>query len=413
MNFRLCVHVATMALLSAIVGAAEEPYRRTKVESNVTMLKRNGDGSYELNGKRYPDRASLLRDHPEIATWGFGPVKSPEPPEPEPPIAGAPTDKERKDAAARALAYLAERIRHKGLRHPSSANGDVVTYALAGLAFLASGSTASSGPYSKEVAACVDCVIQNAGKIPPHIAKLDMNLDQTTWGYAHAILFLAELYAKEKAETTGQALRRFCNHLATIQTPEGSWCHSAKNEPNPLKYTVLNAVGNLCLTALGLARQAGVQVNSQTIEKGIQYLEDSIDDRGGVSYSTRPGQKGHGEVGRTCGSVLAFIALKRQGNPNFVKMKIYLLRHLHELESSHASPVLHILNGSLACTGLGKEAWDRYWKWWGRRILDLQRPDGSFAAPTESTSEGEDRATATQALALCLPEGRLTFLTPK
>lgn len=294
-----------------------------------------------------------------------------------------PKEAQRKEAAEKALRNLAGRLNEGGLHHASGYDGSVVVYSTAGLAFLASGSTLTTGPYKNELSACAKFVMEKTGtkekllgdlKIP---GRSKFNMDQRVWGYAHSIIFLANL----------------------------------------LGYTDFVATTNLALLALGLAKAEGVKVPKETLTKGIQYLVNSSDGKGHIGYSPRNGQRGNPEAGRTAGAILAFRAVGQTKHPEYPWMLRHLGGHLgRDLNRGHGSAQLGLMQAAWACQELGKKAWSVFWAQQGAAILSRQQADGSIIPPdgegvfgkdSDSPVEKGDRATATHAFILVLPEGHL------
>ncbi len=337
-----------------------------------------------------------------------------------------PKDAQRKEAAEKALQNLAGRLHKGGLHHVSGYDGSVVVYSTAGLAFLASGSTLTTGPYKKELSACAKFVMEKTGtkekllgdfKIP---GRSKFNMDQRVWGYAHAIIFLANLHRSAKSKDRKQiapVMSRFADTLVKAQTARGGWCHSLADVANPLGYTDFVATTNLALLALGLAKAEGVKVPKETLTKGIQYLVNSSDGKGHIGYSPRNGQRGNPEAGRTAGAILAFRAVGATKHPEYPWMLRHLSGHLgRDLNRGHGSAQLGLMQAAWACQELGKKAWSVFWAQQGAAILSRQQADGSIIPPdgegvfgkdSDSPVEKGDRATATHAFILLLPEGHL------
>jgi hypothetical protein len=346
----------------------------------------------------------------------------------DPRLAGAqvPKDAQRKAAAEKALQNLSGRLRKDGLHHPSGYDGSVVVYSTAGLAFLASGSTLTAGPYKDELSACAKFVMAKTGakdkflegfKIP---GRSKFNMDQAVWGYAHSTIFLANLHRSAKSNDRKQilpVLSRFADALVKAQTARGGWCHSLADVANPLGYTDFVATTNLALLGLGLAKAEGVKVPEDTLKKGIQYLVNSSDGKGHVGYSPRDGQRGNPEAGRTAGAILAFRATGQTKHPEYPWMLRHLSGHLgRDLNQGHGSAQLGLMQAAWACQDLGKDAWSAFWAQQGAAILSRQQADGAIIPPvgdavfgkdSDSPVEKGDRATATHALILLLPEGHL------
>ena len=326
-------------------------------------------------------------------------------------LAAEPTDLERRTAAVDAVNLLSAKLRDDGLSHPSGENGQVVVYSTAGLAFLATGSSLSEGPYRREIAKCFRFVRDNAGVYTWE----DKAWDQTTWGLAHATIFLAHLHRKATAQqqvVIERELDRCVKLLVEAQADSGGWCHGQHDVDNALMYRDLVGTTNLALFALGLAKQEGVEVPRETLVAALKYILASTED-GHVGYSLAKSHPGYAEPGRNAGAMLAFLSVGADRLKQYPAMRRYFNANVdQQLNEAHGSAQLALLQAAWVSHLLGEEQWDRFWDRLGPSMLRRQDEDGAFIPPEgkESITESGDRATATFALILLLPEGRLGTL---
>jgi hypothetical protein len=95
---------------------------------------------------------------------------------------------------------------------------------------------------------------------------------------------------------------------------------------------------------------------------------------------------------------------------------------MEDLPNGHVSPVQHYTSAGFACMHLGAAHWKEFIALFRLEILAARRPDGTFSArPTAETRalrSNTDRemgacwTTASYALILQLPKGKLKILTP-
>ncbi len=322
-----------------------------------------------------------------------------------------------REILAKALAHLAA-IQAPDGSFPAplgGMNGRAAVTTIAGLAFLAAGSTPTSGKWAKQVRACRDWLQAHAGKEPKEMARAGgRNWSQVNWALGYAPLFLA----RDPREDLQERLEEIRDALVRNQEPSGGWGHGPRNDlPYPLDYCELTAVGNLCLAALGELRSIGIAVPEDAIRRAVAYTERTSDGAGGVGYSDRPGQKGRGSAGRTAGALLALSRLGLTRHPFFKKLASYFRRHLTELPRGHVSPSYHLFFGALASRVLGRRDWESFTKAYRLEILSLWNGDGTFGVrpadtsrfgmPNTDRSMGEAWRTATFAMILALPSGLL------
>ena len=163
--------------------------------------------------------------------------------------AGKPTSEDgRALLGAGALAWLAERQLDDG-GYPqtlSGRNGAVCATSVAGLAWLAGGSSLEEGPHAENVAAARSFVESFVAEPTSGFGGSpgEANWDQTNWGLAHAAIFLGELHdahARPQRAPRDVALLRRSGSLETPGGESGGWAHGPGG-PNALGYVELNIV---------------------------------------------------------------------------------------------------------------------------------------------------------------------------
>lgn len=265
-------------------------------------------------------------------------------------------------------------------------NGKVVMTSLAGLALLAAG----AAPESVERALVY--VIAHAGDeearggLPGgEGAKPAANWSQVNWQLAYAGIFLAEAAARAKSEPVLEKLATVTAALAVNQEASGGWAHGPGG-PNALGYLELEIMSNMAVLELGLARRSKVPVDAKLLAAGLRYVEDCAAGDGGIANSTRPGQKGFGEAGRTAGALVAYAMCGQRQSPLFAKMGAYLRGHLKSLGAGHVSPTMHTLSGALASWQSGDPDFAAFWALYRPKIMAARGIAGSFTAfPTPET----------------------------
>jgi hypothetical protein len=282
----------------------------------------------------------------------------------------------------KALAWLAARQEGSGgfAETLSGRNGAVVQTALAGLAWLAGGSTQVAGPYKENVAAAARFVIANVGDVGMGSAlpgRGGANWDQTNWGYAHAAIFLGELHARAPEKEMRRTLMVCGQALAERQEASGGWAHGPGG-PNALGYVELNIVTGLALSGLGLAGQAGYSVPQDVLDRAEAYLQASSSGDGGVGYSSQGGQRGQGNIGRSAGTWLGYETLGLGKSAWGQKMKKWVGRNAGEVFAGHASLMQHFLLAGVAAHALGGKARSAYWDAAETSLTLARAPDGSF-----------------------------------
>lgn len=298
-------------------------------------------------------------------------------------------------------------------------NGKIVVTTLSGLAFIASGSGPGRGPYGSEVNKAVAFLMRNAGKETKFgTSGSGGNWSQVNWNVGYAPILLAEACKATGNREILAKIEDLSKAICANQEPSGGWAHGPGG-PNALGYVELEIVSNYSLASLGFAKRLGIEVDEETISRAVEWIQATGGGDGGVGYSTRPGQQGHGDAGRTAGAMLAFDALGLERHPFRAKMASYYKRNCDQLIGGHVSPCMHMLAGAFASAKLGSSAWREYWSTYRDVVMSARCPDGTFSArPTRETQTlhsnsdrnmGKAWVTAHFALILAAKESRLEF----
>lgn len=296
------------------------------------------------------------------------------------PHATAPeTGKMQKQVLGDALDWLAQRQQGGGFPETlGGSNGAVVQTCLAGLAWIGGGSSLAKGKYKANLASAAQFVLREVGQRDPMSAAGGANWDQTTWGYAHAAIFLGELQLAGPGKKPSPELQRIADTLCARQELSGGYGHGPGGK-NALGYIELNILAAYVACGLSVAHQAGCKVDPAVVDKLFGYAEASGSEDGGVGYSTADGQRGMGNIGRTAGTWLAALGFGRQQEPYTLKMAGYVRAHVADTMGGHASLQQHILLAGLAASSLDAEGAAAYWRGGLARDLTLARaPDGSL-----------------------------------
>ncbi|MFM8272500.1 MAG: prenyltransferase/squalene oxidase repeat-containing protein [Gemmata sp.] len=173
--------------------------------------------------------------------------------------------------------------------------------ALAGMAFLMEGSTLKEGKYSDQVKKAVDWFLAPARQQPNGMLGDARNPTESVrymYGQGFGTMFLASVYGeeedKEQREKLEKLLKKAVEFICKAQTNKkhrkaegkevdiGGWGYVSANDGNGFDE------GSVTITALqGLraARNAGIPVPKENIDKAINYLEACTTPDGGVIYN--------------------------------------------------------------------------------------------------------------------------------
>jgi len=190
-------------------------------------------------------------------------------------------------STSRGLAWLARKQSPDGSFGDDRWGRSVAITALAAIAFMADGNLPGRGPYGENVERALKHVLENcteSGLIAGDTAAAPM------YGHGFAALFLCEVYGMTgggpdaaQAAKLHNAVLRAVRLIATTQNDEGGWRY------NPIPNDADVSVTICQIMALRSARNAGLDVPKQTIDRAVDYIRRCQNDDGGFKYQLTPG----------------------------------------------------------------------------------------------------------------------------
>lgn len=192
---------------------------------------------------------------------------------PKPASRDFPTNAHR--SVERGLAWLASvqnadgswtcRVGHKLYNNYEGEEGKHVgVTALACMAFLASGNSPGRGPYGEVVRRGTDFLIEALRDEDGYITYDGSRM----YSHAFATMYLAEAYGMVPDRRLKVSLKRAVQCIVNAQNPDGGWRYSPMPVDADLSVTVST------LQALRGARNAGITIPIETIERAQQYVRD-------------------------------------------------------------------------------------------------------------------------------------------
>jgi squalene cyclase len=280
----------------------------------------------------------------------------------------------------------------------------VAMTALAGVALLSSGSTATRGPYAPAIRRAADFLLRASGSDGLFTVGGE---ERPMYGHAFSMMFLAQLLGEEESlhrrEEIRIALRRAVDLAIRSQSNDGGWYYTPR-----FGYTE----GTLTVTLMqGLrsCRDAGIHVPKKVIDLGVKYIEESADPSGGVYYQ-RSSVRNEIRQGVTCASVVALWSAGRYEDPLLKRIAAYMDSRIQAQWNSggrHATYVQYYL--AQAKFFLGKDRWSRFYRQESQLLVQDQEPNGSWFTPEERSSHGAGvvYSTSIALIILQLPYNRL------
>ncbi len=200
-----------------------------------------------------------------------------------------------REAIQQALEYLAARQNEDGSFGLSGYSQNVGVVGLAGMAFMSSGSTPGRGPYGQQVNRCVDYILNNIQE-SGFINVSDANSHGPMYGHGFATLLLAEVYGMSPRADLREKLAKAVKLIVDTQNNEGGWRYQPQRRDADISVTICQVM------ALRAARNAGIYVPNETIERCVDYVKRSQNADGGFMYMLGGGSS---EFPRSAAGVVA------------------------------------------------------------------------------------------------------------
>jgi hypothetical protein len=236
---------------------------------------------------------------------------------------------------------------------------------LCGLAYMASGTTVTAGPYSAELRRSIECGMRETSSGEPELAN---------WNRALKLVLLTEVYKKAPSPELKTRIEELIQALGKVQESTGGW-----QRRQGYSYPALGGVPDISILSaivvlgMGNAKGSGLQVPQEPLDRVFEYFR-KISDGGGLSYGTN---NGHGDAcASRCAAALIGMHMMNRRDAMYDQFAKGLRdRHKHVFKG-HDSPYLHYLLTAVGCRLIG--AFDDWKSTHMRKILDAREPDGSI-----------------------------------
>jgi hypothetical protein len=153
--------------------------------------------------------------------------------------------------------------------------------ALCALAYMADGNLPGRGMYGEEVRKALDFVLDHSTETGLLAAESSHG---PMYGHGFAALFLGEIYGMNPEDKrVRDALEKAVELIVGTQNDEGGWRY------NPVPYDADISVTICQVMALRSARNAGIKVPKQTIDRAVEYVRKCQNPDGGFKYMLQAG----------------------------------------------------------------------------------------------------------------------------
>jgi squalene cyclase len=273
-------------------------------------------------------------------------------------------------AIDRGLAWLASRQNDDGSFDGGGYSRNVAVVSLAGMAFLAGGHTPGRGEYGPHVSRCVNYLLAAADD-SGFICETAYTSHGPMYDHGFATLLLAEVYGMSPDSLIREKLVRAVRLIVTTQNHEGGWRYQPRASEADISVTICQVM------ALRAARNAGIYVPNETIDRCIDYVKRSQNADGGFMYMLTGGPS---RFPRSAAGVVALYSAGIYEGEEIRKGLEYLGQRLPAAEEF--SRDTHAMYGQYYAVQAMWQAGGEHWQKWYPAIRDVllktQQEDGSW-----------------------------------
>jgi len=297
-------------------------------------------------------------------------------------------------AIERGLQFLASRQHDDGSFGAGSYRGNVAISGLAGMAFMSGGSTPGRGPYGEQVSRCLDYLLANT-QPSGFISHAGSSSHGPMYGHGFATLFLAECCGMSSRPDLREKLCKAVLLIVNTQNEEGGWRYQPQRLDADISVTICEVM------ALRAARNAGLGVPRETIDRCIDYVKRSQNADGGFMYQL---QGGESAFARSAAGVVALYSAGVYEGPEIKKGIDYLMRFLPK-PGVVRRETYYFYGHYYAVQAMwqaGGDAWSQWYPTIRDELCARQQEDGSWRSPISN-----EYATAMSCIILQVPNNCL------
>ncbi len=271
------------------------------------------------------------------------------------------------------LAFLATRQADDGAFSTNGYGRNVAVCALAGMAWLSGGSTPDRGPYGEQVSRVTDFLLEHTEE-SGFISVDGAASHGPMYGHGFATLFLAEVYGMSPRDDLRDKLARAVDLIVRTQNEEGGWRYQPRRADADISVTICQVM------ALRAARNAGLRVPNETVDRCVDYVKRSQNPDGGFRYMLAGGDS---QFPRSAAGVVALYSAGIYEGPEIERGLAYLDQFVPR--DNVANQDVHFFYGQYyavqAMWQAGGKRWERWYPAVRTTLMARQQPDGSWADP--------------------------------
>lgn len=251
-------------------------------------------------------------------------------------------------------------------------DGHVGITALGCLALMSDGHLPGRGEYGDAVGKGLEFILD-------HTTETGFIIGRTTshgpmYGHGFATLFLGEIYGMNQTdERVREALVRAVQLIVNSQNEDGGWRY------RPVPFDADLSVTICQIMALRSARNAGIKVPKETIDRAVKYVRDSQNPDGGFRYMV---SSGGSAWPRTAAGVASLFYAGIYEDDAIDRGLDYLLRNAFPGTRSRIGEAHYYYGHYYAVQAMylaGGEYWEKWWPAIRDELIRTQQANGSWS----------------------------------
>ena len=283
-------------------------------------------------------------------------------------------DSETEGVIHGALEYLAKQQQINGAwtQEPKSNQEPVAMTGYALMAFLSTGNLPDEGEFGRNVTSGMQYLLN---QIQPD--GLFREADQGKYMYNHGIatVALSELYGQTRSPVLRRRLEQIVGVIVNAQSPLGGWRYTPASNDADISVTVLQ------VAALRAAKNAGLAVPQDTIDRAIEFIGKCYNQKaGGFAYQPN----GPAGFARTAAAIYSLQVCGRYDDPEVMKGSDYLFANNKDSAEwwpygcYYAAPAEYMIGG---------DTWRRWYAQMKTRLMSTVLKDGDMSYWDEKRSQ--------------------------
>ena len=296
----------------------------------------------------------------------------------------------------RGLDYLNQRQADDGTFGLNGYARNTGIIALAGMAFVSSGSTPGRGRFGDAAERCLICLLKNTRE--NGFIFIESSQDQRPmYGHGFATTYLAELYGMAKQDDLRNKLSRAVRLIINSQNQDGGWRYQPQPQPGDVSVTSCQVM------ALRAAKNSGLHVPSETIDRALAFIRNCQNPDGGFAYM--PSVAGESAFERSAAAVIGMTSGGVYNGDDLDNAIKYISTHTPTKKDREAAKG-HFYYGLYYAAQVFWQRGGKHWLDWyesiRKELLSRQRKDGSWPSPISP-----EYATAMATIVLQIPNNFL------